>query len=121
LLAESDIISLNAPLNSASEKMIDAAALTKVKPGVLIINTGRGPLIDDEAVAAALKKGSIGGYAADVLSTEPPPANHPLFGCPNCFITPHIAWQTREARTRLLNLAADNLKSFLSGKPQNVV
>ncbi|QSH92655.1 D-2-hydroxyacid dehydrogenase [Treponema medium] len=112
LLAESDVISLNAPLNSASEKMIDAAALAKVKRGVFIINTGRGQLIDDEAVAAALKKGSIGGYAADVLSTEPPPANHPLFGCPNCFITPHIAWQTREARTRLLNLAADNLKSF---------
>ena len=121
LLAESDIISLNAPLNSASEKMIDAAALSKVKPGVVIINTGRGQLIDDEAVAAALKKGTIGGYAADVLSTEPPPANYPLFDCPNCFITPHIAWQTREARTRLLNLAADNLKSFLSGKPQNVV
>lgn len=121
LLAESDIISLNAPFNSASEKMIDAAALTKVKQGVFIINTGRGPLIDDEAVAAALKKGTIGGYAADVLSAEPPPANHLLFGCPNCVITPHIAWQTREARTRLLHIAADNLKSFLAGKPQNVV
>ena len=121
LLAESDVISLNAPLNSASENMIDAAALSKVKPQVFIINTGRGQLIDDESVAAALKKGSIGGYAADVLSAEPPPASHPLLGCPNCFITPHIAWQTREARTRLLNIAAENLKSFLVGTPQNVV
>ena len=121
LLAESDVISLNAPLNSASENMIDAAALSKVKPQVFIINTGRGQLIDDEAVAAALKKGSIGGYAADVLSAEPPPASHPLLGCPNCFITPHIAWQTREARTRLLDIAAENLKSFLVGTPQNVV
>ena len=121
LLAESDFISLNTPLNSASEKMINAAALAKVKPDVCIINTGRGQLIDDAAVATALKKGSIGGYAADVLSAEPPPANHPLFGCPNCFITPHIAWQTREARVRLLHIAAENLKSFLAGKPQNVV
>ena len=121
LLAESDFISLNTPLNSSSEKMINAAALAKVKPDVCIINTGRGQLIDDAAVATALKKGSIGGYAADVLSAEPPPANHPLFGCPNCFITPHIAWQTLEARTRLLNIAAENLKSFLAGKPQNVV
>lgn len=121
LLAEADVISLNAPLNSASEKMIDAAVLAKVKSGVFIINTGRGQLIDDKAVAAALKKGAIGGYATDVLSIEPPPANHPLFGCPNCFITPHIAWQTFEARMRLLNIAADNLKSFLAGKPQNIV
>ena len=121
LLAESDVISLNTPLNSASEKMMGAAALTKVKRGAFIINTGRGQLIDDEAVAAALKTGAIGGYATDVLSAEPPPVNHPLFGCPNCFITPHIAWQTNEARTRLLNLATDNLKSFLAGKPQNVV
>ena len=88
---------------------------------MFIINTGRGQLIDDEAVAAALKKGAISGYAADVLSVEPPPANHPLFGCPNCVITPHIAWQTREARTRLLHIAAENLKSFLVGKLQNVV
>ena len=121
LLAGSDFISLNAPLNSASEKIINTASLAKVKPQAIIINTGRGPLVDDEAVAAALKKGSIGGYASDVLSVEPPPADHPLFGCPNCFLTPHVAWQTFEARTRLLNLAADNLKSFLSGKPQNVV
>jgi len=79
---------------------------------VFIINTGRGQLIDDEAVAAALKKGAIGGYAADGLSVEPPSANHPLYGCPNCFITPHIAWQTREVQTQLLHIAAENLKSF---------
>jgi len=121
LLSQSDIISLNAPLNSASEKIINAATLAKVKPQTLIINTGRGPLIDEDAVAAALRNGSLGGYASDVLSVEPPAANHPLFGCPRCFLTPHVAWQTYEARTRLLNLAVDNLKGFIAGKPQNVV
>ena len=121
LLVGSDFISLNAPLNSASEKIINAQTLAKVKPQAIIINTGRGPLVDDEAVAAALKKGTLGGYASDVLSVEPPPADHPLFGCPNCFITPHIAWQTFEARGRLLSLAVENLKGFLAGKPQNVV
>ena len=121
LLTESDFISLNAPLNNESRRIIDAAALAKVKPHVCIINTGRGQLIDDAAIAAALHNGSIGGYASDVLSTEPPPANHPLFGCPNCFLTPHIAWQTFEARSRLLAIAVENLKSFLAGKPQNEV
>lgn len=121
LLAQSDIISLNAPLNNASEKIINDAALAKVRPHTLIINTGRGQLVDDEAIAAALRNGSIGGYASDVLGVEPPPLSHPLFGCPNCFITPHIAWQTYEARTRLLKLAVDNLKRFLADDPQNAV
>lgn len=121
LLAESDFISLNAPLNSTSEKIINTIALSKVKPHTIIINTGRGPLIDETAVAAALKAGTLGGYASDVLTIEPPQANHPLFGCPNCIITPHIAWQTFEARSRLLTIAADNLKCFLAGRPQNVV
>lgn len=121
LLKQSDIISLSTPLNSESERLINAETLAKIQDHALIINTGRGPLIDDEAVAAALKNGTLGGYASDVLSSEPPPANHPLFGCPNCFLTPHIAWQSVEARARLLNTAVDNLKNFLAGKPQNVV
>lgn len=121
LLSESDFVSLNAPLNSASEKMINEAALAKMKKGAVLINTGRGQLIDENAVAAALKKGTLGGYATDVLANEPPPENNPLFGCPNCVITPHVAWQTFEARTRLLSIAADNLKQFLANKPQNVV
>jgi len=83
--------------------------------------TGRGPLVDDEAVAAALRSKKLGGYASDVLSVEPPPADHPLFGCPNCIITPHIAWQTFEARSRLLTIAVDNFKSFLAGKPKNTI
>lgn len=121
LLSESDVISLNAPLNSASEKMINAAALAKMKPHTILINTGRGQLIDEHAVAAALRKGAIGGYASDVLAHEPPFSDNPLFGCPNCIITPHIAWQTFEARTRLLTIAADNLRQFLAGTPQNIV
>ncbi|MEL3906681.1 MAG: D-2-hydroxyacid dehydrogenase [Treponema sp.] len=121
LLTQSDIISLNVPLTNGTEKILNADALSKVKSHALIINTGRGQLVDDAAVAAALKNGTLGGYASDVLSTEPPPADHPLFGCPHCLLTPHIAWQSFEARSRLLNTAVDNLKSFLAGKAQNTV
>ena len=121
VLSESDIISLNAPLNDATKRLINAETLAKVKPHTFIVNTGRGPLVDDEAVAAALRSKKLGGYASDVLSVEPPPADHPLFGCPNCIITPHIAWQTFEARSRLLTIAVDNFKSFLAGKPKNTI
>ncbi|MGP1455623.1 MAG: D-2-hydroxyacid dehydrogenase [Treponema sp.] len=121
LLAQSDIISLNAPLNEGTKAIINAAALAKVKSNALIINTGRGPLIDEQAVAQALHAGRIGGFAADVLAKEPPAADNPLLACPNCLITPHIGWQTFEARTRLLAIAVENLKQFIAGKPQNSV
>ena len=101
--------------------MVNAERLAKMKPTTLLINTGRGPLIDEHALAAALREGRIAGAALDVLSSEPPPAEHPLFGCPNCILTPHNAWATIEARQRLMQIAADNIEAFLAGEPRNVV
>ncbi len=121
LLEKADIISLNIPLNPESKALINADVLERVKPNCLIVNTGRGRLIDEDAMAAALKNGKIAGYAGDVLRTEPPRKDNPLLGCPNCIITPHIAWQSLESRTRLLNTAVDNFKQFLNGSPCNIV
>ena len=92
-----------------------------MKPSVLLINTSRGPLIDEAALAAALHAGQIAGAGLDVLSTEPPPEGNPLFTAPNCVITPHIAWATRAARERLMGTAIANVAAFLAGKPENVV
>ena len=92
-----------------------------MKDGVIIINTGRGGLIDQQAVADGLTSGKIGAFCADVLSEEPPSADNPLLSAPNTFITPHIAWATKEARSRLMDIAVSNLESFLKGKPVNVV
>lgn len=121
LFRQSDFISLNVPLNAETEKMINAQTLSLVKKNTYIINTGRGGLIDETAVAEALKTGRIAGFAADVLSSEPPSKDNPLFDCPNCIITPHIAWQTYEARCRLMQIAFDNLRSFLEDIPLNKV
>lgn len=121
LLKDSDFISLNVPLNSGTEKMINAETLSLVKKNVYIINTGRGNLVDEAAVAEALITGRIAGFATDVLSTEPPAQDNPLLHSPNCIITPHMAWQTVEARSRLMQITCDNLKSFLNGKPENKV
>jgi glycerate dehydrogenase len=92
-----------------------------MKKGALLINTGRGQLLDEAAVAAALKSGRLGGFGADVLSSEPPAADNPLLGAPNSFITPHIAWATREARERLYAIAVANIRAFLDGTPKNLV
>jgi glycerate dehydrogenase len=92
-----------------------------MKPGVVIINTGRGPLVNEQDMAEALQQGKVGAFCADVLAQEPPAANHPLSGSPRAYITPHIAWASREARMRLIHIAAANLEAFLNGKPQNVV
>ena len=89
--------------------------------GALLINTSRGPVVDDEAVAEALHAGRLGGYAADVLSQEPPPASHPLLTAPRVFLTPHIAWATRQARERLLHTLVGNVRAFLENKPVNTV
>ncbi|MDD3587279.1 MAG: D-2-hydroxyacid dehydrogenase [Thermoguttaceae bacterium] len=121
LLKTSDVVSLHCPLNENSRGMINAAALAKMKPGAFLINTGRGPLIDEQAVADALESGQLGGFGADVLSTEPPLADNPLLSAKNCYLTPHNAWATREARQRLLNTASQNLESFISGSPRNIV
>lgn len=121
LYAESDIISLHCPINKESEKIIDSESIAKMKDGVLIVNTARGGVVDEDAVRKGLDSGKIGGYGADVLSQEPPKATNPLLNAPRCYITPHIAWASREARTRLMKTALNNLKGFLSGNMQNRV
>ena len=121
LLATSDILSLHCPLNRDTREMINANSLKKMKRGAILINTGRGPLVNESDVAEALKSGQLGAYGTDVMCQEPPEADNPLFSAPNVFITPHIAWATFEARTRLMNIAVDNVKAFIDGKPINVV
>ena len=121
VFARSDFLSLNCPLTPETDKVVNAERLRKMKSSAVVINTGRGPLVDEQALADALNNGTIAGAGLDVLSTEPPSDDNPLLGAKNCVITPHIAWSSREARARLIAVAADNLSSFLSGIPQNVV
>ena len=121
LIEISDVVSLHCPLTEATHHLLDAARLARMKPSALVINTSRGPLIDEAALAAALRSGGIGGAALDVLETEPPAADNPLIGAPNCLVTPHVAWHAIEARRRLVQIAADNLAAFLQGAPRNVV
>lgn len=116
-----DVISLHCPLTPDTENLVDAQRLEKMKQGAILINTGRGQLIDEAAVTAALKSGQLGGFGADVLSTEPPAANNPLLGAPNSFITPHIAWATKEARERQYAITLANIQAFIDGNPQNQV
>lgn len=121
LLATSDILTLHCPLTSDTHEMINADTLQKMRRGAILVNTGRGPLVNEQAVAAALESGQLGAYCADVMCSEPPAEDNPLFAHPNAFITPHIAWATHEARLRLKNICVDNLKAFVAGHPQNVV
>jgi len=121
LFARSDVVSLHCPLTPETRHLVDAERLSRMKPTACLINTGRGPLIDEAALAAALNAGQIAGAGLDVLSSEPPPADHPLLRAKNCCITPHIAWATAAARRRLLDAAVANVHAFLDGKPQNVV
>ena len=121
LLAQSDIISLHCPLTESTRALISKTSIAKMKQGVIIVNTGRGPLVDEHDMAAALQSGKVQAFCADVLSTEPPSSANPLIGHPHAFITPHIAWASREARTRLIHVAAANLHAFLAGRPQHVV
>ncbi len=121
LLKTSDVISLHCPLTSETKGIINIGALEKMKASALLINTSRGQLVNDPDLAFALNNDVIAGAGLDVLSTEPPEIANPLLKAKNCIITPHIAWATTEARTRLLKTAAENLKSFMQGKPQNTV
>ena len=121
LLAVSDVLTLHCPLTEQTHHIINAETLALMKPSAMIINTGRGPLVDEQAVADALKNGHLLAYGADVMEQEPPRADHPLLSCPNAFLTPHIAWATFEARQRLMDIAVDNLQSFISGRPKNQV
>ena len=121
LLSVSDILSLHCPLNRSTREMINASSLAKMKEGALLINTGRGPLVNEADVAEALRSGHLGGYCADVMCQEPPAEDNPLFSAPNAYITPHIAWATFEARKRLIAIAVGNVKAFIDGNPVNVV
>lgn len=121
LLATSDILSLHCPLTDSTRHLVNKETLSKMKPSAVIINTGRGPLVDDGAVANALESGRLYAFCADVLTNEPPSMSNPLLMQPNAYITPHIAWATKEARVRLIQVATDNVRCFLNGNTQNVV
>ncbi|MDE6276319.1 MAG: D-2-hydroxyacid dehydrogenase [Clostridia bacterium] len=121
LYRRSDVISMHCPMNSDSDKMIDSCAISKMKDGVIILNTARGGVVDEDAIRQGLDSGKIAGYGADVLSSEPPSKDNVLIGAPNCYITPHIAWASREARSRLMRIAIDNVKGFLAGNVKNCV
>jgi len=121
LLGVSDVLTLHCPLNEQTRAMINRDTLACMKEGAVLINTGRGPLVDEQAVVEALNSRHLGAYCADVLCQEPPLADHPLLASPHAYITPHVAWATLEARQRLLQVAADNVQAFIEGHPQNVV
>jgi glycerate dehydrogenase len=121
LLSVSDVLSLHCPLTKDTDKLINAERLELMKPGSILINTGRGQLVDEEAVANALASGHLMGYGADVMTLEPPSKNNPLLKQPNAYFTPHIAWASKEARTRLISIAAENVKAFIEGTPKNKV
>ena len=116
-----DVISLHCPLTPSTKELVNKERLALMKPNAILINTGRGPLVNEQDLADALNEGRIAAAGVDVLSTEPPKADNPLLKAKNCFITPHIAWATNEARVRLMDIAVNNLKSFIQGKVVNSV
>lgn len=117
VLASADVVSLHCPLTPSTRHIINAASIAKMKPSAILINTGRGPLVDEQAVADALNGGRLAAFGADVLSQEPPRGDNPLLSARNCFLTPHIAWATLEARTRLMSTATENVRQFIAGDP----
>jgi len=121
LFERSDVVSLHCPLTSDNKGFVNGPLLRKMKPSAFLLNTSRGPLVDQDSLVEALTEKRIAGAALDVLTVEPPPADNPLFKLKNCIITPHIAWATRSARSRLMKTAVQNVKAFLDGAPQNVV
>jgi glycerate dehydrogenase len=121
LLTESDVLSLHCPLTPDTKHLINCETLQKMKSSAILINTGRGPLVNDQDVADALHANLLRAFCADVLTEEPPKAGNPLLKCENAYITPHIAWASCEARTRLVGVAIDNVRAFIEGNPQNVV
>lgn len=121
LLRESDVVTLHCPLTSENQRMVNASFLGKMKPTAYLINTARGGLVDESALAEALNQGRLAGAGLDVLSMEPPPPDNPLLTAKNCIITPHIAWATKSARVRLLKITAENIRAWQKGMSQNVV
>jgi len=121
LLRESDVVSLHCPLTAQTERLVNAATLAMMKPTAFLVNTSRGGLVDEAALAAALNEARLAGAGLDVLSVEPPPASNPLLAARNCIVTPHVAWATRAARRRLIAATAENVRQFAAGTPHNVV
>ncbi len=121
LFREADVLSLHCPLTEETHHLVNAERLKLMKPTAILINTGRGPLVDEAALADALNEGRIMAAGVDVLQEEPPRNGSPLINARNCYITPHIAWATKAARERLLNIAVANVKAFMEGRPQNAV
>ena len=121
LFRESDVLSVHCPLTPETRGLVDAARLATMKPSAYVLNTSRGPVVNEADLADALNTGRIAGAGVDVLSSEPPAADNPLLNAKNCFVTPHIAWATKAARGRLLATVVSNVRAFLDGRPQNVV
>ena len=121
LLARSDVLSLHCPATPATRGLINADSLARAKPGMILLNTARGALVDEQAVADALKNGQLAFYGADAFGTEPLPQESPLRGLPNALLTPHIAWATNEALQRLMDITANNLRTWLDGAGENIV
>lgn len=121
LFSRSDVLSLHCPLTADTRRLVCADTLALMKPSAILINTGRGPLVDEAALAVALNAGKLRAAGVDVLSSEPPAADNPLLSARNCYITPHIAWASTEARRRLMAITASNLRAFLAGSPVNNV
>ena len=121
VLRKSDIVSLHCPLTNETKGLINKKRLDTMKPSAILINTSRGPVVNETDVAAALNEGKIAAFGADVVSVEPAQKDNPLLTAKNAFLTPHIAWATKEARQRLIDICIDNIKAFLDDKPQNVV
>lgn len=121
IFEECDIISLHCPLTEDTRYLVNKERLSQMKSSAILINTGRGPLVNDDELAEALNEEEIAAYGADVLTVEPAQANNPLLSAKNCYLTPHIAWATKEARQRLINICIDNIRAFIDGEPVNVV
>lgn len=121
VLEQSDVISLHCPLTEKTQGIISAGAIAAMKDGVRVINTARGPLVDEAAMAMALESGKIACYMTDVLSVEPPKADQPLLHAPHTIITPHVAWAPLETRRRLRDIAMDNVRAYMDGAPKNMV
>ncbi|MEG1060057.1 MAG: D-2-hydroxyacid dehydrogenase [Oscillospiraceae bacterium] len=121
LLAKSDIISLNCALTADTNKLINKTSIAAMKKGAMVVNTARGGIVDETALASALNSGYLAGAAVDVLSTEPPQEDNPLLRANNCIVTPHIAWATLDSRRRLMDIATENVRAFIEGNPRNVV
>jgi glycerate dehydrogenase len=118
---ESDVLSLHCPLTAETENLVNKERLALMKPTAILLNTSRGGLVDEQALAHALNNGKLAAAGLDVLRKEPPAPDHPLINARNCFVTPHVAWATHAARKRLLNIAGENVRAFINGHPINVV